>query len=324
MDNINWGIIGCGNVTEKKSGQAYNKIHNSKLVAVMRRNAAKAADYAARHNVDRWYDDADKLLADPEVNAVSVATPPAFHLEYAIAALKKGLGVYVEKPVTRNAQEAQAMADAVKEYNGKLTVAHYRRALPMFLYIKELIDNQTIGDIRTVQIRMWKSLRPDLIANSETNWRVLPELSGGGYFHDLAPHQLDLMLYYFGEPEKYQGYSLNQSKVNPADDHVCGEIVFKNGVVVNGSWSFNVAESEAVDSCEIIGTKGRITFPFFGTFVSWRNIYEEQTVNFTHPEHIQQPMIEKIVNYFRDKGPNPCPVEEAVTLMKVLDAFTGK
>lgn len=324
MDNINWGIIGCGNVTEKKSGQAYNKIHNSKLVAVMRRNGAKAADYAARHNVSRWYDNADSLLNDPEVNAVSVATPPAFHLDYAIAALKKGLNVYVEKPVTRNAQEAQAMADAVKQYKGRLTVAHYRRALPMFLYVKELLDNKTIGDVRTVQIRMWKSIRPDVVADTESNWRVLPELSGGGYFHDLAPHQLDLMLYYFGEPEKYHGYSLNQSEANPAEDHVCGEIVFKNKVVVNGSWSFNVAESEAVDSCEIIGTQGRIIFPFFGTFISWRNVYEEKTVNFTHPEHIQQPMIEKIVHYFRDKGPNPCPIEEAVTLMKILDAFTGK
>ena len=73
----------------------------------MRRNAAKAADYAARHNVGRWYDDADSLLNDAEVNAVSIATPPAFHLDYAIAALKKGLNVYVEKPVTRNAQEAR-------------------------------------------------------------------------------------------------------------------------------------------------------------------------------------------------------------------------
>jgi predicted dehydrogenase len=324
MNNINWGIIGCGNVTEKKSGQAYNKIPNSKLVAVMRRNAAKAADYAARHHVSKWYDDADKLLNDAEVNAVSIATPPAFHLEYAIAALKKGLNVYVEKPVTRNSQEAEAMAEAVKEHNGKLTVAHYRRALPMFLYIKDLLAKNTIGDVRTVQIRMWKSLRPDLIANSETNWRVLPEFSGGGYFHDLAPHQLDLMLYYFGEPEKYHGFSLNQSKVNPADDHVCGQILFKNQIVVNGSWCFNVAESETVDSCEIIGTKGKITFPFFGTFVSWKNEQDEQTINFTHPEHIQQPMITKIVNYFRGEGPNPCPIEEAVTLMKVMDAFTGK
>ncbi|HZX57596.1 MAG TPA: Gfo/Idh/MocA family oxidoreductase [Mucilaginibacter sp.] len=322
MNDIHWGIIGCGNVTERKSGQAYNKAPNSKLVAVMRRDAAKAADYAARHHVDRWYSDAGELLNDAEVNAVSVATPPAFHLEYAIDALKKGLSVYVEKPVTRTAAEAQAMADAVKQYNGKLTVAHYRRALPMFLYVKKLLADNTIGEVRTVQIRMWKSIKPDLIADSETNWRVNPELSGGGYFHDLAPHQLDLMLYYFGEPEKYRGYSLNQSGANAADDHVCGEIVFKNKVVVNGSWSFNVAESEAIDSCEIIGTKGRITFPFFGNFVSWKNEIHGQTVNFTHPEHIQQPMIEKIVKYFRGEGPNPCPIQEAVTLMKILDAFT--
>ena len=322
MTDIHWGIIGCGNVTEKKSGQAYNKTPNSKLVAVMRRDAAKAADYAARHNVDKWYADADQLLNDAEVNAVSIATPPAFHLEYAIAALKKGLNVYVEKPVTRNSQEAEAMADAVIEYDGKLTVAHYRRALPMFLYIKDLLATHTIGEIRTVQIRMWKSLKPDLVANSETNWRVDPELAGGGYFHDLAPHQLDLMLYYFGEPEAYHGFSLNQSGAYLADDHVCGQVLFKNKVMLNGSWCFNVADSENVDSCEIIGSKGKITFPFFGTFVSWKNRRDEQTVNFTHPEHIQQPMIEKIVKYFRGEGPNPCPIEEAVTLMRVMDAFT--
>jgi predicted dehydrogenase len=324
MSNVNWGIIGCGNVTEKKSGQAYNKIPGSKLVAVMRRDAEKAADYAQRHGVDKWYNDAEQLMNDDDVNSVSIATPPAFHLTYAIAALKKGLNVYVEKPVTRNAQEAQQMADTVTETGGKLTVAHYRRALPMFLKVKELLNNNTIGDVRTVQIRMWKTSRPDLIANSETNWRVNPELSGGGYFHDLAPHQLDLMLFYFGEPEHYHGYSINQSGLTPADDHVCGEILFKNKVVVNGSWCFNVAESEATDTCEIIGTKGKITFPFFGTYVTWKNETGEETLNFTHPEHIQQPMIEKIVAYFKDEGPNPCPIEEAVTLMKVMDAFTLK
>ena len=323
MTDVNWGIIGCGNVTEKKSGQAYNKIPGSKLVAVMRRDAAKAADYAARHYVDRWYADANGLLNDVEVNAVSIATPPAFHLEYAIAALKKGLNVYVEKPVTRTSAEAQAMAEAVEAFNGKLTVAHYRRALPMFLYVKDLLAKKAVGDVRTVQIRMWKSIRPDLIANSETNWRVNPELSGGGYFHDLAPHQLDLMLYFFGEPEKYHGYSLNQSNTYPADDHVCGEIVFKNKVVVNGSWSFNVAESQTIDLCEIIGTKGKISFPFFGTWVCLENEVGKQTEHFVHPEHIQQPMIQKIVAFFRGEGPNPCPVEEAVVLMRILDAFTS-
>ncbi|MDB5000790.1 MAG: oxidoreductase [Mucilaginibacter sp.] len=321
MTTIQWGIIGCGNVTEKKSGQAYNKINDSSLVAVMRRDGAKAADYAKRHNVGKWYNDAEKLMDDPDVNSVSIATPPAYHLEYALAAIKKGLNVYVEKPVTRNAQEAVEMAEAVRQSNTKLVVAHYRRALPMFLHVKNLLETNAIGEVRTVQIRMWQNREPKLIAETETNWRLNPELSGGGYFHDLAPHQLDLMLYYFGEPEHYNGYSLNQGEFSAADDHVCGQIVFKNKVVVNGSWCFNVAESERIDTCEIIGTKGKITFPFFGTWVTCKNEVGEETTNFTHPEHIQQPMITKIVSYFKGEGPNPCTIDEAVVLMKVMDSF---
>lgn len=322
MNTINWGIIGCGNVTELKSGPAFNKITDSKLVAVMRRDAAKAADYAQRHNVGKWYDDAEALMADSDLNAIYIATPPASHLPYVLSALQKGFNVYVEKPVTRNAVEAQQMADAVKQGSCKLTVAHYRRALPMFLHVKKLLADHIIGDVRTVQIRMWQSRKPQLVADIKNNWRVQPELSGGGYFHDLAPHQLDLMLYYFGEPEYYSGFSLNQSQGTPADDHVAGQILFKNNIVVNGSWCFNVAESETTDTCEIIGTKGKITFPFFGKYVTCKTDAGEETVEFTHPQHIQQPMIEKIVAYFKGEGPNPCAIEEAVVLMKVMDSFT--
>jgi predicted dehydrogenase len=314
-ESINWGIIGCGDVTEIKSGPAFNKLPNSKLIAVMRRDAANAADYAQRHNVDKWYNDAEKLMSDLEINAIYIATPPASHLPYALSALEKGFNVYVEKPITRNSLEAKQMAEAVKKGNSKLTVAHYRRALPMFLHVKKLLDDNTIGDIRTVQIRMWQARKPKLVADVETNWRVNPEISGGGYFHDLAPHQLDLMLFYFGEPAYYSGFSLNQSHATPADDHVCGQILFKNNIVVNGSWCFNVAESETIDSCEI-------TFPFFGKTVTCKTETGENTIEFTHPQHIQQPMIEKIVAYFSDHGPNPCPIEEAVILMNIIDSFT--
>lgn len=324
MTAIKWGIIGCGDVTELKSGQAYNKIADSSLVAVMRRDAEKAADYARRHNVGKWYDDAEKMMNDPEVNSVSVATPPSSHLEYAKRAIARGLNVYVEKPVTRTAAEAIEMAEAVRQSGAKLTVAHYRRAVPMFLHVKSLLEQQVIGEIRTVQIRMWQNREPRVPTYPGTNWRLDPEVSGGGYFHDLAPHQLDLMLYFFGEPEQYSGYSLNQANSSPADDHVCGQIIFKNQVVVNGSWCFNVAESETIDTCEIIGIKGKITFPFFGNFVTCKTEAGEETINFTHPMHIQQPMIEKIVAYFKDEGPNPCTIDEAVVLMKIIDAFTLK
>jgi predicted dehydrogenase len=192
----------------------------------------------------------------------------------------------------------------------------------MFLHVKKLIEDKAVGEIRTVQIRMWKTENAEMIAQTDTHWRVHPELSGGGYFHDLAPHQLDLMLYYFGKPKASHGYSLNQTKKYPADDHVCGEILFENGIVLNGSWCFNVAKSQVTDTCEIVGTKGKITFPFFGNTVTLESEAGTDTVTFTHPEHIQQPHIANIVAYFNGERENPCSIEEAVTLMELIDSFT--
>lgn len=324
MSTINWGIIGCGDVTEKKSGPALQKVPNSKLISVMRRNADKAADYARRHNVPKWYDDAEKLMNDTDINAVYIATPPASHIDYALAALNKGLNVYLEKPVTLNAAEAIKIAEAVKSTNGKLSVAHYRRGQPMFLHIKKLLEQKAIGEVRTVQIRTWQSLRPKLVSHLEDNWRIDPKLSGGGYFHDLSPHQLDLMLFFFGEPEYYSGRALNQSGFNDCDDNVSGQIIFKNKVVVNGSWSFNVTYDELTDRCEIVGSEGSMSFPFFSAphTIILKTDKEVKEINFDPLEHVQQPMIEKVVNYFNNEGPNPCSIDEAIVLMKIIDAFS--
>jgi len=322
MSQITWGIIGCGNVTEKKSGPAFNKVPDSKLIAVMRRNAEKAADYASRHNVPKWYTDAQKLIDDPEINSIYIATPPSSHMDYALAALRAGKNVYIEKPVTLNAHEAMTIAEAAKRSNGKVAIAHYRRAQPMFLYVKDLLDTGAIGDVRTVQIKMWQSLRPQLITQTTDNWRINPALSGGGYFHDLSPHQLDLMLYFFGEPEYYNGRALNQSGYYGCDDNVSGQIIFKNKVVVNGNWSFNVCDAERIDQCHIIGSEGSISFPVFGHDVTVRIGTDEKNIHFAPLEHVQQPMIEKVVNYFKGQSGSPCSIDEGVVLMRVLDAFS--
>ena len=175
MSTINWGIIGCGDVTEKKSGPAFNKVPGSSLVAVMRRDAEKAADYAHRHSVSHWYCDASALMDNKDINAIYIATPPDTHADFAITALEKGFNVYVEKPVTRNADEARQIAEALKQHPGqKLTVAHYRRAIPMFLKVKELLENKLVGDVRTVQIRMWQSRKPALIADTAINCGYSP------------------------------------------------------------------------------------------------------------------------------------------------------
>lgn len=326
QSTISWGIIGCGDVTEKKSGPAFNKVEGSRIVAVMRRDAAKAADYAQRHGIGKWYSDADELLNDPEINAIYIATPPSFHKEYALKALAKGHNVYIEKPVTLNAAEAYEIAEAAKHATGKLSIAHYRRALPMFLFVKDLLDKKKLGDIRTVQIKMWQTREPQLITQTEENWRVNPALSGGGYFHDLSPHQLDLMLYFFGEPKHLHGFSLNQAHITAADDHTTGMALLPNNVVLNGSWSFNVDNEEQIDECLIVGSEGSISFPFFGNTVTWQNEDSEdiEVVKFEHPEHIQQPMIERVVRFFEGKGDNLCSIDDAIIVMKMIDAFAAK
>src|SRR6476646_8946793 len=128
---IRWGIIGCGDVTEVKSGPAFNKVPNSTLVAVMRRDGKKAEEYATRHQVPKWYDNADRLINDPDVNAIYVATPPSTHEQYTLAALNAGKPVYVEKPMALHAASAMRMAETAKEENLPLVVAHYRREQPV-------------------------------------------------------------------------------------------------------------------------------------------------------------------------------------------------
>ena len=194
---IKWGIIGCGNVTEVKSGPAFNLVKGSELVAVMRRNTAKAKDYAARHNVPRWYDEAEKLISDHEVNAIYVATPPGSHAEYAIKAMKAGKAVYVEKPMAANYSECLEMIKVSEQTGSPLFVAYYRRSLQGFLKVKDLIETNMIGKPLHFSIRFLSPPRSDDF-KKPLPWRVIPEISGGGYIYDLGSHQLDVIDYFFG------------------------------------------------------------------------------------------------------------------------------
>jgi len=326
MEKIHWGIIGCGDVTELKSGPAFNKVKDSELVAVMRRNAEKAKDYAERHHVPKWYSDANSLVNDPDINAIYVATPPSSHEQYAIAALKAGKPVYVEKPMSVNAGSAANMANAAEEAKQKLTVAHYRRAQPLFQKIKQLILEKAIGDIRFARLSLHKpSLSAKDLQVEKTAWRVDPSFAGGGLFHDLAPHQLDLMYYFFGEPVKAAGIATNQGGLYAADDIVSGNILFKSGVQFSGVWCFNVSAADEKDECEIIGEKGKIVFSFFEhkpiTVISNG---QTEIYHFDALQHVQQPMIEKTVEFFLGKGSNPCSGNEGVLVMKLIDLFAEK
>jgi len=322
---VNWGIIGTGDVCEVKSGPAFNKVPDSRLVAIMRRNEKKAADYALRHHVPKYYTDAGELIKDPEINAIYIATPPAFHEEYALAAINAGKPVYIEKPVTLNAESCEKIIQASEKNGIPASVAHYRRRLSLFLKIKELIGEGAIGKVNMVTLRMMQSPAHNIIAKTDEFWRVDPSISGGGFFHDLAPHQLDIINWIFGAPESFAGNSFNQGKRYDAPDVTHIQATYREPIFFEGIWSFNVHESCNEDRCEIFGEKGKLCFSFF-----WSPVLEIHTgsgiekIELPYPEHVQQPMITDVVRFFRGEILNPSPLKEALWTMKMMDCTVEK
>ena len=316
MKTIRWGIIGCGDVTEVKSGPGFQQASNSALVAVMRRNGALAADYARRHGVPKWYDDGQALINDPDVDAVYIATPPNAHMAYTLAAAKAGKPVYVEKPMALNFDECWAMIEACQMAGVPLWVAYYRRALPRFLKVKELIDSGAIGTPRTVTVTFYRKWRPAEPGNLP--WRVLPEIAGGGLFVDLAAHTLDYLDYFLGPIQSVQGYASNQAGYYPAEDVVTGSFVFASGVQGVGIWSFSSFTN--VDQTEIVGDAGRLTFTSFTTdpiqLTTGRGVTE---FDLDHPAHIQQPLIQSIVNELNGVGACPSPGASGARTTWVMD-----
>jgi predicted dehydrogenase len=298
---INWGIIGCGNVTEVKSGPAFNKVSGSRLAAVMRRNIKLAEDYAARHNVPKSYGDADSLINDPEIDAVYVATPPGSHAEYAIKAIKAGKPVYIEKPMAAKYAECIEINRAAKKYRVPVFVAYYRRALPGFLKVRELITSGRIGNARAVSIQLFKS-PSDEEKSGKLPWRVDPEIAGGGHFYDLASHQLDYLDFLFGPVEKIKSAALNAGRLYKAEDFVAAQFIFSGGIVCNGMWCFSLSPDSNRDIIEIFGEKGTIKFSTFSFEpIILTGIFGTREFVNERPENVQFCLIENIVRSLEGK-----------------------
>ena len=318
MRTVRWGIIGCGDVTEVKSGPGFQKARGSALVAVMRRTGTLARDYAQRHGVPKWYDDATALINDAEVDAVYVATPPASHKEYALLAAKSGKPVYVEKPMALGHAECLEMIDACRAADVPLFVAYYRRALPRFLKVKELIQDGAIGEVRFVNITLHQPPEPGVLAGAVLPWRVRPELSGGGLFVDLASHMLDFLDDALGPIREVRGLASNQAGLYPAEDIVTSSFVFESGVHGTGTWCFSAFDKR--DLTEIVGTAGRISYATFNSspivLATPAGITEFPIEN---PVHIQQPLIQIIVDQLNGQGTSPSTGQSAARTSWVMD-----
>ncbi|HLW09362.1 MAG TPA: Gfo/Idh/MocA family oxidoreductase [Fermentimonas sp.] len=321
---INWGFIGCGSVAEVKSGPAFNKIEGSKVVAVMRRSGEKARDYAQRHGINKWYDNAHSIINDTDVNALYIATPPGSHAEYAIAAMKAGKPVYIEKPMAASYDECLEINRVSEETGIPCFVAYYRRTLPYFLKVKELIDS--IGKVLTIQVSF--AIPPYDTDYDKENlpWRVKKEIAGAGYFYDLASHQLDLLDFLFGEISEVNGFAQNIAELYDVEDTVTASFRFNSGALGSGSWSFVAPKDSRTDRIYITGTEGVLSF---STFDFSPIIYEtpngKKEYEVENPENIQFFLIKDIVNYLNGEGELPVSTgKTAIRTNYVMDKILGE
>lgn len=318
---IRWGIIGCGDVTERKSGPAYQKTDGFELKAVMRRDAAKAEDYAKRHGVAKFYTDADALINDPEVDAVYIATPPDTHKLYALKVAEAGKPCCIEKPMAPTWQECVAITNAFAENQLPLFVAYYRRSLPRFLKVKEWLEGGKIGQVRHIHWHLTKTPSP-VDVSGEYNWRTDVTIAAGGYFDDLASHGLDLFIYFFGDVVQVNGISLNQQGLYTAKDAVVANWSHSNGVTGTGSWNFGTLKRE--DEVSIYGSKGTIKFPVFEE-APIQLITESGTEELfvEHPENVQLYHVQNLRNHLFGENTHPSTGESAAHTSWVLNKILG-
>ena len=319
---LRWGIIGCGAVTEVKSGPPYQQTKDFELIAVMRRDKEKAKDYAKRHGVPKYYSKAVDLIMDPEVDAIYIATPPDTHKHYALMVAEAGKPCCVEKPMAPSYADSLEIYNVFKEKKLPLFVAYYRRSLPRFLKIKEWMDNGEIGETRHIRWHLSKSPSTEDLEKTY-NWRTDGEIAPGGYFDDLASHGLDLFSFYLGDVENAFGVSTNQQGLYTAKDAIAACWIYKNGVTGEGSWNFGT--SERVDMVEIMGSTGKISFPVFDEGdITLSNENGTQNLFIDHPKHVQQFHVENLRAHLLENREHPSTGKSGLHTSWIMDRILGQ
>ncbi len=313
-------------MTEKKSGPAFAEVEGSHVEAVMSRSGAKARLYAERHHIRKWYTDAQELIDDADVNAIYIATPPSSHATFAIMAMRAGKPVYVEKPLAASYDDCVRINRISAQTGVPCYVAYYRRYLPYFQRVRDIIGRGTIGNVTNIQLRFSVPPRElDYTSQKDLPWRLQPDISGGGYFYDLAPHQLDLIQDLFGVIVKAHGYCTNRAHLYAAEDTISACFRFESGLVGSGSWCFVGHQSAKEDRIDVVGEKGMLSFSVYN-YDPIRLVTSDGTTNIVveNPPYVQLPIIRNVIEDLQGIGVCTCTSVSATPTNWVMDRILGK
>ncbi len=299
MDTIRWGMIGCGDVAEVKSGPALQKAEGSALVAVMRRERGKAEDYARRHDVPRVHGDADALIHDAGVDAVYIATPPSSHCDLALKVAAAGKPCLVEKPMAMNHAECLQMVEAFRCAQRPLWVAYYRRALPRFLKVRELLRARAIGQLTSIHVKVTDPLGDRRM--QQRHGASTRRLQARDCFSISLRTISTSSISWRARSPAAAGFALNTGGTYAAEDVTAAAFQIGDKVAGTGIWNFNAPVS--ADSIVFTGSEGEIATAVRAdadvvvTRGGQPNLYR-----FRNPPHVHQPLIQTIVDELRGQG----------------------
>ncbi len=320
---VSWGILGAGRIAESQMAPAIAAAPGHELVAVTRRDQAAAQQFADRHGARRAFNNDKALLADPQVNAVYVATPPNLHARQAVLAAQAGKHILCEKPLALDTAEARRMIDAARANGVSLMVCYYQRFNARHQRTKALVQEGAIGQVTAARISFSERFPPQ-----PGVWHHDPAISGGGPLMDLGVHCIDLLRYLCGPVQSVAALVDTLVDNAPVADTSTLLLQLTSGAhaVVTSHWTTANHDPERFNRVEIYGTEGTIVaapIQAKDSAGSLQLITADGIQDFAVEPGGTRPhvaLLEAFAGTVGEIAPNPIPAEEGLAGLAVVEA----
>ena len=321
MSVVKWGLIGAGDIARKRIAPAIRDLPNCELVSVSRSKAELAEEFAKEFGASKWFGDWRELIADPEIDAVYIATPVFLHAEQTIAAAQAGKHILCEKPMALSVDDCDWMLAACRANNVKLGIAYYRRFYPVIERIKQILADGEIGKVSVAQINAFEYFDPE--PDHPRHWFVEKDKSGGGPMMDFGCHRLEIFTNLFGEVSQVASLVSNASLGREVEDTATALMQFEGGTCA--SVTVTHASSEPQDTLHIFGTQGSIHVPTLNSGEMTISIGGEVRHE-SHPpaSNFHEPLISEFAESILHDRPNSVTGEDGREVQSLIEEIYGK